>query len=235
MGSFGYMCPVCETSIRGNCGTGGELCVLIHKRKGKEIGRIVGHYNEYGGVMEDEDYRGHNATYRNGEINVNSHKEICKSEMNLEDSNAFGRMHILPDGKPFDRSDAAYNATWFLSIESRYESFKKEYPLSVCNKADDLKRGRELWFKNFNSDEALNEEDKKLRTAFLNADCELDDEMKMYMIDWIANLPKLIPSSGTVAVHKKCYDSLSDEEQKALPISKHDPDQSWGKVRKKYC
>ena len=83
MGSFGYMCPVCETSIRGNCGTGGELCVLIHKRHGKEIGRIVGHYNEFGGVMEDEDYRGHNATYRNGEINVNSHKELCKSEMNL--------------------------------------------------------------------------------------------------------------------------------------------------------
>ena len=25
------------------------------------------------------------------------------------------------------------------------------------------------------------------------------------------------------------------KEQKALPISKHDPDQSWGKVRKKYC
>lgn len=43
--------------------------------------------------------------------------------------------------------------------------------------------------------------------------------MKMYMIDWIANLPKLIPSSGTVAVHKKCYDSLYDEEQKALPIA----------------
>lgn len=38
MGSFGYMCPVCETSIRGNCGAGGELCVLIHKRHGKEIG-----------------------------------------------------------------------------------------------------------------------------------------------------------------------------------------------------
>lgn len=234
MGSFGYMCPCCKTSIRGESSFGGELCVLIHKRQGKEIGRIIGHYNEFGGVVENEDYRGHNATYRNGEINLNSHKEICKSEMDLEDSNAFGSMHVLPGGKPLDRSHAAYNATWFLSFESRFESFKEGYPLSVCNKADDLRRGRELWFKHFTSDEALNEEDKKLRTAFLDADCELDAEMKGYMVNWIASLPQLIPTSGTVAVHKKCYDALSVEEQLALPISKHDPDQSWGKVRKKY-
>ena len=49
MGSFGYMCPVCETGIRGCYGDGGELCILIHKRHGEEIGRTEGHYNEYGG------------------------------------------------------------------------------------------------------------------------------------------------------------------------------------------
>ena len=74
MGSFGYICPVCETSIRGNCSTGGELCVLIHKRHGREIGRTVGHYDEYGGVAENEDFRGHNETYQNGKINRNSHR-----------------------------------------------------------------------------------------------------------------------------------------------------------------
>ena len=41
MGCFGYICPVCKTGIRGDCSVGGELCILIHKRHGKEIGRGI--------------------------------------------------------------------------------------------------------------------------------------------------------------------------------------------------
>ena len=90
-------------------------------------------------------------------------------------------------------------------------------------------------FFGFNPGEPLNEEELKLVKLYLKSEVSMEKDLHQYMRDWIESLPKLIPSSGTVAVHKKCYDSLSRKEQKALPISAHDPDQSWGKVRKKYC
>ena len=54
MGCFGYICKECGTSIRGNCFTGGEKCVMIHVRHGKEMGRVEGHYDEYGRVIEQD-------------------------------------------------------------------------------------------------------------------------------------------------------------------------------------
>lgn len=46
MGCFGYICKGCGTSIRGNCHSGGEKCVMIHVRHGQEMGRVEGHYDE---------------------------------------------------------------------------------------------------------------------------------------------------------------------------------------------
>ncbi len=234
MGSFGYMCPVCETSIRGNCSTGGELCVLIHKRHGREIGRTVGHYDEYGGVAENEDFRGHNETYQNGKINRNSHKEMCESEMRLGDSNAFGRRFVLPDGEPYDVSWLSRSSCDFFDMDERFESFAQGLTPALKEKVDILRKGRAIFF-GFNPSEPLSEEEMNLIKLYLKSDVSMEEDLHQYLRGWIESLPKLIPSSGTVAVHKKCYDSLSRKEQKALPISKHDPDQSWGKVRKKYC
>ena len=147
MGCFGYMCPVCETSIRGNCSTGGELCVLIHKRHGKEIGRTVGHYSEYGGVVEDEDFRGDNATYRNGKINRNSHKEMCESEMRLDDSNAFGRMFVLPDGERYDASWFSRSSCCFFEMDERFESFAQGLMPELKEKVDILRKGESVVFR----------------------------------------------------------------------------------------
>ena len=85
MGCFGYICKECGTSIRGNCFTGGEKCVMIHVRHGKEMGRVEGHYDEYGRVIEqeglDEEIR-----FRGDGRGINGHREICNSEFNMEDS-----------------------------------------------------------------------------------------------------------------------------------------------------
>ena len=234
MGSFGYMCPVCETSIRGNCSTGGELCVLIHKRHGREIGRTVGHYDEYGGVVEDKYYRSDEETDANGQKNRNTHSDICKSEIEMPDSNAFGKVHFLPDGEPYDVSWLSRSSCDFFDMDERFESFAQGLTPALKEKVDILRKGRAIFF-GFNPSEPLSEEEMNLIKLYLKSDVSMEEDLHQYLRGWIESLPKLIPSSGTVAVHKKCYDSLSRKEQKALPISKHDPDQSWGKVRKKYC
>ena len=51
MGSFGYMCPKCGKNVRA-----GELCVLRNVLHGEVIGQTIGHYDEYGGVDEDETF-----------------------------------------------------------------------------------------------------------------------------------------------------------------------------------
>ena len=86
MGCFSYICPVCKTNIRT-----GEKCVLIHKRDGKEIGRTRGHYDGYGGVEEDDNFRKANGP--------NSHEEICLSEFQLDSSFCHGYKKSLQAGK----------------------------------------------------------------------------------------------------------------------------------------
>lgn len=77
MGCFGYICKKCGTPINGR-----ELCVMKHVRHSKVLGEVTGHYNEYGGVIEQE---GQQDAFR-GEVGVNSHQEICQSEFDMNDS-----------------------------------------------------------------------------------------------------------------------------------------------------
>lgn len=51
MGCYGYICPKCGKNIRS-----GELCVLRNVRHGEVIDETVGHYDEYGGVEEDNSF-----------------------------------------------------------------------------------------------------------------------------------------------------------------------------------
>lgn len=234
MGCFGYICPVCKTSIRGNCSTGGELCVLIHKRHGEEIGRVVGHYNEYGGVTEDEYYRGDEVMYANGKPNKNSHNEICDSEMSLADSNAFGRKFILPDGTIYDRDTYSVGIEYFENMLREFPSFSENFTPEIEKTVADFREIKSMYFSRFRSKEILAPEEKEQIHAYIQATMRMPEDLQLYFNNWIESLPPVIPQSGTVAVHKKCYDSLTPKERKALPISKDDPDQSWGKVRKKY-
>lgn len=85
MGCFGYICKGCYTPINGDCFDGGENAILIHVRHGKEVGRTQGHYDEYGGVIEEENLP-EEQKFRGDQDGINGHNEICKSEFDLEDS-----------------------------------------------------------------------------------------------------------------------------------------------------
>ena len=155
MGSFGYICKGCGTSLQGHALHGGENCVLIHVRHGVELGRTDGHYNEYGTTIEEDTkaYNGELDTYRAMGCNCsesyeNSHEQICASEYGLDDS-----YYKLKDANALESTSDKENATVY---------------------------------------------------------------------------------SGTVAWHKACYAKASAEEQADLTPSKPDPNQSWGKIRKKY-
>jgi len=85
MGCFGFVCKGCGTPINGDSTIGGEKCIMIHVRHGKEIGRIEGHYDEYGRVIEQENLPA-NERYRGFHEGLNGHSEICNSESCLDDS-----------------------------------------------------------------------------------------------------------------------------------------------------
>lgn len=67
-----------------------------------------------------------------------------------------------------------------------------------------------------------------------NADDEDYKKFREAMGELISALPVAQGSSGTIAVHEKCYQGLSKEEQEKLPFSLPDPDQSWGEVREEF-
>ena len=236
MGCFGYICPVCDTSIRGDCHNGGEHCILIHKRHGEEIGRAIGHYNEYGSVVENEHYRGDEEKYPNGKVNKNTHTEICRSEMSMKDSNAFGTIHLLPDGSQYDESWAFFeDANYLFSLDSRFESFREGLTPAMSQKIADLRKGKGCLFKWMRDKDSLNEEEQSSLKNYFKQEHKVEEELRIYMKKWLREQPLVIAQSGTICVHKKCYDSLTAKQRKNLPISKNDPDQSWGDVRPEYC
>jgi hypothetical protein len=92
MGCFGYICKGCGTPINGDCFKGGEKCVMIHVRHGEEIGRVEGHYDEYGRVVEQKDLPEADK-YRGDNDGPTGRTAICDSEFSLEDS--YFRLRLL--------------------------------------------------------------------------------------------------------------------------------------------
>lgn len=230
MGCFGYICPVCKTSIRGDCFDGGEKCILIHKRHGVEIGRTEGHYGEYGNVIEDE-------AFRSCDIDgPNSHDEICESEMYLKDSMSFGYKRVAKNNKEY-RIDSIHDIVWaYLDNHTMKELEKKDFLTKSIEKA---KKDYEKLFSHnenlVNDYNGYNEETLKSQLYFSLMPLNYNDNIEEKMYAYAKRLPlsKNI-HSGIIAVHSKCYHSLTKEEQENLPFSKNDPNQSWGRIRKKY-
>lgn len=209
MGCFGYLCSICEKQIVGNMHTGGEHCVLIHKRHDAEIGRTVGHYNEYGSVIED-------ALFRSDENNhPNSHSEISDSEMRLTDSP--GQLRFL-DGQTFRKSIAKSFYTQEYAMyanEGFYDYAAKEYG------------GKQ--------NELVGVEKPKFVSSYdILSRWEEDDHEQKYQA-FLDVLEDVEAHSGIIACHKYCYDQLSKEEQESLPFSKDDPNQSGGEINPVYA
>lgn len=248
MGCFGYICPECETQIIGGCWGGGEECILIHVREGKELGRAVGHYGEYGNVLEDEKFRG------DDKDDINGHSSICDSEMNLDSSMNFGGLRELPNGETinirnwYDTKELATafvefgnypnlpsNATyWIGEILRETQVFILEINVEIAQdeltKNTDQTKENELKAK-------LDEATKKFNHYKENPmkDLITTDDFQKEMYGWANKLPvSKKATSGIIAYHKVCYDKLENKEISNLKLSLPDPDQSWGNPRAEF-
>jgi hypothetical protein len=237
MGCFGYICKGCGTSIRGNCFTGGEKCVMIHVRHGEEMGRVEGHYDEYGRVIEQENLENEDLVFRGEGDGINSHHEICKSEFEFEDSHYSAINTKIFNGKKV-------NARNFIQKAVEYELGKHNYCPMKCNFYDMLadceeKRTIDTVYKHYKNMKSLKDKkgiDLSRDTLVFNCRLACENHLFNYYRREFQRLKsiKLDKYSGIVAWHSKCYNAATEEQKKDLTPSMSDPDQSWGKVRKMY-
>ena len=222
MGCFSYICPVCGKNIRG-----GEKCVLIHKREGVEFGRTEGHYDEYGGVVEDNLYR--------GESGPNSHEEICKSEFGLKSSYHFGYIRELPNGELLDSSSVHQVASAFVKTNG-YRALMQEPRLAdfLAEKLQESEAMAQALLK-ISPEKA---EMKSLMESILQDKLTIGIESLKYFDiarSWANTLSQWNgATSGTIAVHSKCYRSLDAQSRNTLPFSDPDPEQGCGRPRQIY-
>lgn len=245
MGCFGYICKHCGTPIIGSCtDEGGEKCVMIHVRNGKELGRVEGHYNEYGGVSEqdcineDLKFRGENDSY-------NSHYEIHKSEFGMDDSYLLIIDKRIYNGKEVnfqkfykekykkDLKNVGYaisKLSYFdilntiikknSSLTDLFYKYQTVYGKYLCTNNE-----KEKMFLEFNMDTYLDIIFDESIWVFFDGNNEFSKEF--------GNLEKVTREhySGIVAYHSKCYyEAIKNGTFNMIP-SLHDPDQSWGEVR----
>lgn len=234
MGCYGYICPICNTQIVGESRGYGEKCRLKHVRNGEVIGETIGHYGEYGNVVEDKVFRGNNTI--DGKHNPNSHEELYDSEFGLENSYDSGNRRILPDGTIFSRDNFSF---WDIPNNTKAMTILSHFKHSdVLKNNNDIK---EQVNKLFDLAEKYKRREFKTLDEITNAEKSIEELIsalplgaKALFNDWTRELPIDNGESGLIAVHEKCWQSISEEEQNALPFSKPDPNQSCGQVRPEY-
>jgi hypothetical protein len=246
MGCFGYICRGCGKNIRGDCYIGGEKCVMIHIRNGVELGRVEGRYNEYGGVIEQsglpEDQR-----YRGDGDGPNSHTEICKSEFDMPDSYLRTVEMRELDGKFVNIATFARKEALKDIVEAGYDPTKVSY-------YPDLLKAAKKWSTFDFLQESLNQLNQTIeRPALTDADKKMKDSLilmsfpslveEVAQVEYIPDIQKKYEQlphaqcdswSGTIAYHKICYDKAVRDHTVSTVPSESDPDQSWGKPRKKF-
>lgn len=252
MGCFGYICKGCGTPINGNCFTGGEKCVMIHVRHGKEMGRVEGHYDEYGRVVEQEGID-EELKFRGDGNGINSHIEICNSEFNMDDS-----YEDLVDKRVYNGKEIDFRH--FVRTKF-YEDFEKvDYNFDRLNYAvfvkeqflsnaalENVYNKYCKWYDNYKNNVEVNNGDLRfmVRESMKSDIWMILDELLWvfwkrkgaffrYEFDKLPEV-KLEGYSGIVAYHSVCYRKAKREGTFDLIPSLQDPNQSWGKIRKKYC
>lgn len=226
MGCFGYICPVCGKNIRA-----GESCLLIHKRDGRELGRTTGHYDGYGGVEEDTQFR--------GDEGINNHAEVCTSEFRLPSSFYFDYMRITPAGTIINAGDIHAVVKAFLN-EYQFEQLSANPDFSAIIN-DELKSSCEKEAKFVahlcGSSEMKGKETFIQGLLYDKMMLKLEHEWQYLekVIAWADALPKWNgATSGVVAVHSVCCQEMNEEELDKLPFSLPDPDQGCGTPRKEF-
>ena len=121
--------------------------------------------------------------------------------------------------------------------------FSMEDSLKVC--PDRIVNGKRMAFSIYSLDKQFEimdmshgfiavktEQDKKLVDFWEND----KDKFYKYCYELFKNYPLAVekPASGIAVWHKKCYDSLSEEEKNDYTPSPQDPNQGWGEARKEF-
>ena len=251
MGCFGFICKGCGTPINGNCFTGGEKCVMIHVRHGKEVGRVEGHYDEYGRVIEQEGMD-EEVKFRGDGNGINSHMEICTSEFGLEDS-----YENIVDKRKYNGKVVDFR---HYVRQKFYEDFEKvDYNFDKLNYAnfirehyalneffDKVSKKYSKWYYSYKNDVEMSNDNLRfmIQESMKSEIWILIDEMLWvfwgrkgaffrYEYDKLP-MVKFDGYSGIVAYHSVCYRKAMREGTFNLIPSLQDPHQSWGKIRKKY-
>lgn len=250
MGCFGYICKECGTAIRGDVHNGGENCVLIHVRHGKEIGRVEGHYDEYGRVVEQEGMDEELRFRGDGDNNPNSHSEIISSEMQQKDSYVKLLQFRVFDGDWIDFRGFCKKRCAEELVKADYDMYTFAYEEMVLAKAV----VDEKFSKKLNEYNAVRkkyvyvdktEEEKQETIRYLNcmSDSMFNDlvwdfyeyDNEFMKAEW-NELPKVEMDaySGIVAYHARCHRRAIRRKTFNLIPSEFDPSQSWGKIRKRF-
>ena len=207
MGCFSYICNHCGQAINE-----GENCVMIHIRKGQELGRTNGHYDGYGRVIEEENLN-ENEKFRGNGKGPNSHQEICNSEFNFSSSN---RPHKLIDNKPITYEEYALN-----KVTNDYNNGVQQNE-TFLNFLKDCPPRYEPYKDDDNIEEIL-------KTMFINYVLITRNDKNLYYKDWISAPDAQPPSpSGIIAHHLKCYAEATKNNCLKMIASKNDPNQGCG-------
>lgn len=220
---------------------------MIHVRRGEELGRVEGHYDEYGMVIEQEGMD-EELKFRGDGEGMNSHQEICDSEFRLEDSYSKVSELKMYNGKrvTFERyckeiiSADIQKVNYDITSLPYYSLIKKEIDKTDVPTLEE-------YIEKYQVFTTLNKEDKGsvlIEQYHLDFLAELIIEVIMYKLYKSDNIfkrgfdslrPVVLDSySGIVAYHKKCYNQAIKQGTFNLVPSEYDPNQSWGRVRKKY-
>ena len=233
MGCFGYICKGCGTPINGNCYNGGEKTIMIHVRHGEELGRVEGHYDEYGRVIEEEGLD-ENTRFRGDKISTNSHKEICESEFRLKDSH-----YRLSQLKTYKERECDFSGFVAAMVREGLAVKIKDFIMTPTFKliSEDL-QNRLLTRVNELNESGIGEELLLCTSEIYHYETEIFDELyNNEVIRTTFNNLERVKSetySGIIAWHSVCYKKATDEEKANLMPSDSDPNQSWGRVREKY-
>lgn len=250
MGCFGFICKGCGTPIRGNCFTGGEKCVMIHVRHGEEMGRVEGHYDEYGRVIEQEDLS-EEEKFRGDNDGINGHQEICNSEFSYEDSYEELYNRKIYNGKIIDFHRFVMIYCENQLKKSDYDVSKTNFYrslLSYSNKTPQIKEKLLTVNKYYTNYKKYKNVDNEMASVYASGVVTFtlsaldlvswrlyENKNSVFYMEY-NKLPdvKLEKYSGIVAYHSLCYEKAVEDGSFNLIPSQLDPDQSWGPIRKKY-
>ena len=164
----------------------------------------------------------------------------------------YGVLKHIRHGKVLGETKGTYDSYGRVEEDSKFRAWKEELPKGDLNSHEEIckseydfddseGRDKEKMYKGESYNYALylstrrfEEIDKQIKNKI---DKELIDFNDYdFALEW-RSMPyvQLGPSlSGTEAWHAVCYDKATDLVKESHIVSKADPDQSWGAVRKKF-